>query len=201
MRHFAIALTCIALSAGSTALYADQIPYATPGTIAQTTTLTATATGDIMGYFYSASASDTDYVGIYDSTTKTFSGWFFNNQGTTVGTAQDFGHVNAGDVLVVELENTSLGNEIFATDPSYSADGVNHGYVTTFSGDKGLFPAGLYVGMEDLPNGSSDFDYNDDTFIFTNISDPAVPEPSSLALLGTGVLSAAGLFRRRMLNR
>ena len=47
----------------------------------------------------------------------------------------------------------------------------------------------------------ADLDYNDDTFIFTNISDPAVPEPNTLALLGTGVLSAAGLFRRRMLNR
>ena len=201
MRHLAIALTCIALSAGSTALYADQIPYTNPGTIAPTATLTAIATGDITGYFYSASAGDTDYVGIYDVTTGAFSGWFFDNQSTPVGTAQNFGHVNAGDTLVVELENTNLDNEIFATDPSYSADGVNHGYVTTFSGDKGIFPAGLYIGMEDLPNGSSDFDYNDDTFIFTNISDPAVPEPNTLALLGTGVLSAAGLFRRRMLNR
>ena len=38
MRRFAFALECIALSAGSTALYADQIPYGNVGTIAPTAT-------------------------------------------------------------------------------------------------------------------------------------------------------------------
>src|SRR5215469_4403262 len=101
MRLFAVALTCIALSAGSTALYADQIPYANPGTIAPTVTLTATATGDIIGYFYSASAGDTDYVGILDVTTNTFSGWFFNNLTFPVGATTNFYPVNVRDTLVV----------------------------------------------------------------------------------------------------
>jgi hypothetical protein len=200
MRRLTLAVTCIVFSAGTSALFADQIPYANPGTIAPTVALTAVSTGEVMGYFYSASAGDTDYVQIYDVNTGTSSGWFFNNQTTSAGTAQDFGFVNAGDTLVIELENTNLDNEIFASDPSYSADGINHAYITSFSGDKGI-PAGTFVGMEDLPNGSSDFDYNDDTFVFTNVADPsAVPEPGSLALLGTGVLSAAGIVRRRMRN-
>jgi hypothetical protein len=198
--RLAIALTCIALSAGSTALFADQIPYPNANHIAPTVPLVATADGEIMGYFYSASAGDTDYVQIYDVSTGMSSGWFFNNQNTPPDTPQDFLQVNANDILVVELQNDNLNNEVFASDPAYSADLVNHAYFTAFSGD-GIIPPGIFIGMEDLPEGSSDFDYNDDTFVFTNVSDPAVPEPNSLALLGTGVISAAGLIRRRMLHR
>ena len=58
--------------------------------------------------------------------------------------------------------------------------------------------------MEDLavtglkPLSGSDLDYNDDTFVFTNIDPPsATPEPSSFALFGTGLLGAAGLIRRK----
>ncbi len=200
MRRLTLAVVCIALSAGPSALFADQIPYATPGTIAPTVYLTAASTGNVMGYFYSASAGDTDYVQLLDVTTGTSSGWLFDNQTPGSDTPQVFLAVNAGDTLVIELENTNLSDMILASDPAYSADGVNHAYITSFSGGGGI-PAGTFVGMEDLPNGSSDFDYNDDSFVFTNIDPPAVPEPSSLALLGTGVLSAAGIVRRRMRNR
>jgi hypothetical protein len=31
-------------------------------------------------------------------------------------------------------------------------------------------PAGAYIGWEDLPHGSSDEDYNDDQYIFVNVS-------------------------------
>jgi hypothetical protein len=200
MRSITVAVACIVLSAGPSALFADQIPYANVGTVAPTVALTAASTGNVMGYFYSASAGDTDYVRLYDVTTNTYSAWLFDNQTPGADTPQVFLSVNAGDTLVVELENTNLGDMILSSDPSYSADGVNHAYVTAFSGDKGI-PSGTFIGMEDLPKGISDFDYNDDTFVFTNIDPPGVPEPGSLALLGTGVLSAAGIVRRRMRNR
>jgi hypothetical protein len=51
--------------------------------------------------------------------------------------------------------------------------------------------------MEDLPNGQSDFDYNDDTYVFTNIAAAPTPEPSSFALFGTGLLGVAGVLRRK----
>ena len=58
-------------------------------------------------------------------------------------------------------------------------------------------PAGKYVGWEDLPNGG-DLDYNDDQYIFVNVSS-AVPEASTWAMMlaGFGGLALAGFRRAR----
>ena len=196
------------LAAGSLFAVADTIPYANAGTIATQSTLTAAATGNITGYFVSQSAGDDDSIRMIDVNTGWISDYFFPNHSTTAGATADFGSVNAGDTLVFELYNYAT-NQLFASDAAYSVDGVNHAYTTAFAGgDLGgtIFPAGTYVGMEDLPNGSSDFDYNDDAFLFTNVGvaphgDPSpVPEPGSLLLLGTGALGAAGAVRRKLFN-
>jgi hypothetical protein len=50
-------------------------------------------------------------------------------------------------------------------------------------------------------NNHSDCDYNDDEFVFVNANTAAAPEPSSLALLGTSILGAAGMVRRRFNHR
>ncbi len=200
-------------------LLAGPIPYPNIGQIAPTTTITATETGDIMGYFVQASAAYSDTVRMVDVTTGTTSAWYFPNQTTAVGTSADFGFVNYGDTLVFEIDDLNI-NEVFASDPTDSVDGVNHAYVTNFSGGT-LYgqdlPNGIYVGMEDLNASNSDFDYNDDTFLFTNDASksssfdktsnfststsappPAVPEPSTLILLSTGLFALAGVLRRRI---
>ncbi|HEY6376284.1 MAG TPA: PEP-CTERM sorting domain-containing protein [Edaphobacter sp.] len=202
-RSFAV-FACLA--AGSLFAAADTIPYGNAGTIASQSTLTAASTGSITGYFVSQSAGDDDSIRMIDVNTGWVSDYFFANHSTAVGATADFGHVNAGDTLVFELYNYSTG-QLFASDGSHSVDGVNHAYTTDFAGgilNGTSFGAGTFVGMEDLPNGSSDFDYNDDAFIFTNVAsvgDPSpVPEPSSLLLLGTGALGAAGALRRKLFN-
>ncbi len=191
----------VVVLAASLPAFADGcIPYCNVGTIAPTNVFNAIETGHVSGYFVGKGpAGDTDFVRMLDITTNTTSAWVFDNQTSQVGDMADFGVANAGDLLVFEIWNQTL-NEIFASEPDLSADGKNHAYATQFSGGNinGFdFPAGTYVGMEDLPDGESDWNYQDDQFVATHVA--IVPEPGSLLALGSGILTIAGFARRRLI--
>ncbi len=211
MRLSLLALATI-LAAGSTHLLADNIPYANVGQLAPAQTLTATATGTITGYFAGSSAGDNDTIEIWDTTQNTFSGFLLANHSSNVGDSAAFLSVVAGDNLVFILDNTSAGQfedsvDNNGTPTTHSTDGYNHAYSAAYTGSISGLPDGLtgtFVGMEDLavtglnPLSGSDLDYNDETFVFTDVSIAApTPEPSSIALLGTGLLGAAGMLRRK----
>ena len=180
--------------------FADEcIPYCNVGNIAPTNVFNATSTGQVSGYFVGKGpAGDTDYVRMLDITTNTSGDWVFNNQTSQVGDMANFGLANAGDLLVFEIWDQTE-DHIYASQPDLSFDGQNHAYATHFSGGilNGYdFPAGTYIGMEDWPQGQSDWNYQDDQFIATNVT--IVPEPGSLLALGSGILSVMGLARRRL---
>jgi hypothetical protein len=188
------------LLAASFPALADDFPYPTPGTSAPTSTITAMATAHVIGYFAGSSASDTDFISMCDVTTPFCSSFTFNNQTTAVGTSFDFGAVTAGDILRFDLSNTTTG-QLLSSAPGVSADGINHAYFTHYSNTGapnlgGGIPAGIFVGMEDRPFGSSDLDYNDAQFVFTNVA-TAVPEPSSVLLLSTVLWLARRTAKRK----
>jgi PEP-CTERM motif-containing protein len=212
MRLSLLALASI-LAAGSSPLLADDIPYANVGQLAPANSLTASATGTVVGYFAGSSAGDNDTIALWDVNLNTFSGFVLPNHSSTVGVPTTFLSVDAGDTLVFILDNVSTGQyedsvNNNGTPTTWSADGYNHAYTTAYTaGSIAGLPNGLtgtYVGMEDLavtglnPLTGSDLDYNDDTFVFTDIATASpTPEPASFVLFGTGLLGAAGVIRRK----
>lgn len=193
------------LAAGSTSLLAA--PFATyshVGSVAPTVTTYAIGTS-VDAYFYSSSATDTDTISVFDVTTGlylTSINQLNNHTSYGSGVPVVFSGANAGDQIAFDLTNWVYGSgSVFSSDPLLSTDGDNHAYITNFSGliDKSKTDVtGLYIGMEDLPPRSSDFDYNDDTFVATGVTTtPPVPEPSSIVLLGTGLFAAAGIVHRK----
>jgi hypothetical protein len=208
---FSAGVLALALMAGASKVAAaDAIPYPDVGTPNPTTyTFTATTSGDIMAYFAGSSASYDNEVGLLVNGVSTgIVG--LDDHTSYLGESLDLGHANAGDTLVFELVNYTLGMNAYS-DPSMNVSydnagetlGHNHVYSTPYTATDPIIdgvPSGTYVGFEDLPFPGSDFNYFDENFVFTDVSvtPQGVPDSaSSLSLLGMG-LAGVGLLRRRL---
>ncbi len=175
------------------AAHAESIPYPNSGTQnPDTYSFTASKTGDIIGYFAGSSAGWDEQVGLMVN--GVFPASFgLDDHSTAVGAAFNFGHVNAGDKLVFVLTANGNPGKFAYSDSSLNGPydsmngaGANHVYSTAYTdGSLGHgIPSGIYLAFEDLPPSWSDFNYHDDTFVFTNVSSAvstggAVPEPAT----------------------
>jgi hypothetical protein len=202
-----LSLTAVGLIGLSSSLIAGPIPYPDSGTENPVTyTFNATASGDLVGYFAGSGAAYTEQVGLLDNGVMTSGGFGLNNKTSVVGSSFDFGPVTAGDTLVFVLNLISppIGNVY--SDPSlnapYDGTAIGHNHIYSTSATAGQadpsIPAGTYVAFEDLPATGSDWNYFDDTFVFTDVSTtPSVPDSgSSMILLGMA-LTGIGLLRHR----
>ena len=201
------AVALLSLSAASQSRAADVIPYPSAGSYNATTySFTASATGNVIAYIVGGfTAAYQNQIGLLDNGVLTSAGYGLDNHTSTLGTSFDLGTVTKGDTLTFVLNNLTLGAKAYSNpalnvgyDLSTDTIGHNHIYSTAYTATSPLLdsaPTGTYVAFEDLRFPASDFNYNDESFIFTDVS-TAVPEPATWAFMLIGV-GAVGYALRR----
>lgn len=141
---------------------------------------------------------------------------------STIGTEATLTSLTVGQVIDFVFKNMTTGDSFMAG--VLSSDGVQHVAVESTYADfqtntprmfltqadlgasfgvmNGIAPIDdwTFVGMEDLlASQESDFDFNDLVFGFLGIASPYIPEPTTLSLLGIGLIGLAIARSRKTL--
>ncbi len=161
------------ISTGSSSMGSPAATFVASGTLTGTPDATATTAAiDLM----SVSGAAQGYTFVSVASLSTPASFSFDNLLYTGATAT---HVDAEGILLY-LQASNIAGESLAHIYDVAGTGAGSGY---------------HVDVFD-PNDPADVTpFALDTF---DLSPAAVPEPSTLTLLGTGVLTLAGTFRRRL---
>jgi hypothetical protein len=173
--------------------------YSNPGSEnLQTYSFTAASTGDLIASFAGTGAAYEQQLGVLINGVS--SGLIgLNNHTSAIGASFNLGHVQAGDTLT--FFDVITGGATWYSNAALNFDGGNHIFSKVVSAGEAFAssPAGTYVAFEDLTFPFSDFNYFDQTFVFTVAS--AVPEPSAWAMMILGFLGVGFMaYRRRNQN-
>jgi hypothetical protein len=202
-------ISALVLASGfSQVAQADVIPYANSGFYNPATySFTATSTGNVTAYIVGGfGASYENQMGLLVNGILSSAGFGLDNHTSSLGDSFDLGPVNAGDILTFVMHNVLPGLGDLYSDPSmnvgydYNGNGQNHIYSTTYTATSPTFPGvpvGTYVAFEDLQFPYSDYNYDDESFVFTNTT-VHVPEPSTLILFGSVLLGLVWMRRRHV---
>jgi hypothetical protein len=209
-RPLQISVAVLSLLAGAAQVArADAIPYPTSGVVNPVTyTFTAVANGNITAYFAGSTASYDNELGLLVNGASTgIVG--LDNHTSALGASLNLGNVSAGDTLTFVLVSHTLGMNAYS-DPAlnvgYDLNGTvghNHVYATPYTATSPIIdsiPVGTFVSFEDLQFPNSDFNYNDEDFVFVNVgvTTRSLPDAASSATLLSISLAGLGLLRRRL---
>lgn len=194
IRALLAAGAALAMSASASAALPT---YGAPGTANPAVyDFTKASDGRLVAHFVGATAGLTNRLGVIAGGTDLGTG--LSNR-DPLGAAFDYGFVSAGTDLSFYIV-TGEGN-VFSTDASRNADGLNHVFSAAYAGGDTIgsatFAPGTYsyVGFEDL-FGGGDLDFDDINFVFENTRVTETPAPAVAALFGIGA-AALGLRRRQ----